>query len=81
MKSYNAVSNKDALSIENKDRYFNKHRLNKTSIQAYLSDEEIAIIDRAKAEKSFAFDKDFAATYGNVEVFYLSPKSKIAPCK
>ena len=54
LKSYNAVSNKDALSIENKDRYFNKHRLNKTSVQAYLSDEEIAIVDRIKEQRKFS---------------------------
>ena len=54
MKNDAAVSNSDSLSIEKKDRYFNKHRLRKTSVQAYLSDEEIALVDRIKEQRKFS---------------------------
>ncbi len=54
MKNKHAVSSSAPLSIENKDRHCNKHRLSKISVQAYLSDEEIAIVDRIKQQREFA---------------------------
>lgn len=49
-------SENNAISspIETEDRHWNKHRLNKTSVQAYLNDEEIALVDRIKTQRKFA---------------------------
>ncbi len=51
MKKNDADSNSVSLLIKNKDRHFNKHRLRKTSVQAYLNDEEIAIVNRIKGQR------------------------------
>lgn len=46
-----AVSN---TAPQKNDPHWNKHRQNKTSVQAYLNDEEIELVDRIKAQKKFA---------------------------
>ena len=48
-----AVDNVVSLETE-KDRNWNKHRLSKTSVQAYLNDEEIIIVDRIKVQRKFS---------------------------
>ena len=54
LKNNDAVSKCASLLIEKKDRHFNQHRLRKTSVQAYLSDEEMAIVDRIKEQRKFS---------------------------
>ena len=38
---------------ERKDPHWNNHRKNKTSVQAYLNDEEIELVDRIKTQRKF----------------------------
>ena len=54
LKKNDVVSDIASVSIEKQDRHWNRHRLRKTSVQAYLSDEEIAIIDCIKEQRQFS---------------------------